>query len=32
MTEEGGSRRRFLAGVATAGAAAVAGCSGLPFT
>ncbi|TKX58097.1 hypothetical protein EXE44_07235 [Halorubrum sp. SS7] len=32
MTEEGESRRRFLAGVATAGAAAVAGCSGLPFT
>ena len=26
------SRRRFLAGIATAGAAAVAGCSGLPFT
>ncbi|GAA0715255.1 hypothetical protein J2744_002156 [Halorubrum trapanicum] len=26
------SRRRLLAGVATAGAAALAGCSGLPFT
>ncbi|ELZ45829.1 hypothetical protein C463_05315 [Halorubrum californiense DSM 19288] len=26
------SRRRFLAGVAAAGAAALAGCSGLPFT
>ncbi|TKX70997.1 hypothetical protein [Halorubrum sp. SP9] len=32
MTGRSSSRRRFLAGVATAGAAAIGGCSGLPFT
>jgi hypothetical protein len=32
VTRDSGSRRRFLAGVASAGAAAAAGCSGLPFT
>ncbi|VTT85353.1 hypothetical protein DM2_235 [Halorubrum sp. DM2] len=31
MTRDSGSRRRFLAGVAAAGVAATAGCSGLPF-
>ncbi|QUO48632.1 hypothetical protein [Halorubrum ruber] len=31
MTADPRSRRGFLAGVATAGAAALAGCSGLPF-
>ena len=31
MTGPSGSRRRFLAGVAAAGAAASAGCSGAPF-
>ncbi|WP_251106148.1 hypothetical protein [Halorubrum hochsteinianum] len=32
MTRRSGSRRRFLAGLGAAGAAAIAGCSGLPFT
>lgn len=32
MTADSGSRRRFLAGIATAGAAALGGCSALPFT
>ncbi|WP_423995502.1 hypothetical protein [Halorubrum trapanicum] len=32
MSSDSDSRRRFLAGVAAAGAAALAGCSGLPFT
>lgn len=32
MTTGSGSRRRFLAGVATAGAAALGGCSALPFS
>ncbi|ELZ49934.1 hypothetical protein C465_06818 [Halorubrum distributum JCM 9100] len=31
MTRESSSRRRLLAGVAATGAAALAGCSGLPF-
>lgn len=31
MTGPSGSRRRFLAGIAAAGTAASAGCSGLPF-
>ncbi|WP_096395051.1 hypothetical protein [Halorubrum trapanicum] len=31
MSRKSSSRRRFLAGIATAGAAAVAGCSALPF-
>jgi len=32
VTADSGSRRRFLAGIATAGAAALGGCSALPFT
>lgn len=32
MRSDSSSRRRFLAGLATAGATAVGGCSGLPFT
>jgi hypothetical protein len=32
VSSDSDSRRRFLGGVATAGAAALAGCSGLPFT
>lgn len=32
MNSDHSSRRRFLAGLATAGATAVGGCSGLPFT
>ncbi|QAU14243.1 hypothetical protein EKH57_17095 [Halorubrum sp. BOL3-1] len=31
MTDSSSPRRRFLAGIASAGAAATAGCSGLPF-